>query len=209
MKRMVLALTLLAFAAGAEASPVSVSVTGIVSFNGVPESPLGDVGSGEQVTMSFTVDSDDFTDGIPGDTRGYVIDETSFSLGFSGGVEVGVQNPFPAGTTPYFTLVDGFPVSDGFFVSTSNVSPGGVPLSHEPYNVNLDLGYVGETLSSLDILDAVGVYDFDGLTRFSFTLWRVFPDNVQAEFEFSQLVIEAGPTPVLESSWGRVKSLFE
>lgn len=195
-------------ASSALADTVTVDISGTVAFNGIGSGPLAGVTIGEDVTVSFQVDSNDFTEGVPGDTRGYVIDASSFSLGFSGGVSVGLIDPFPGGQTPYFSLVEGFPVSDGFFVSTSPVSPGGVPLSATPYNFNFDVGYVGETLATLDILDALGEYDFTGLTRFAFNVWQVFPDNVRMDFEFSHLRLEGGPTPVIEASWGRVKERY-
>ena len=185
--------TTLFFCVNVNADIVSVSITGTVGFNGINAPPLSGVSSGDSVEMSFTVDSNVFVDGVPGDLRSFEINHSSFSLAFSTPVELGLLNPFPG--TPYFTLVDGFPVSDGFFVSTSVVSPGGVPLSQEPFNANLDLGYTGDTLSSLDILDAVGVYDFDGLTRFSFTLWSIFPDNVAMEMEFREMTIKQVPEP--------------
>lgn len=181
------------------AVPVAVSATGQVIFNGITTPPLSGVTSGQTAHMSFMVDSNNFVDGIPGDTRGYEIDAASFALSFGsaadGDVTVGLLDPFPSGQTPFFTLVDGFPVSDGFFVSTSPVSPGGVPLSQSPINFNLDLGYVGSTLGSLNILDAQGTYDFTGLTRFSMTLWRVVPDNTVLEMDFASLTISAIPEP--------------
>ena len=189
----VVAITLL-MALPALAQPVSVSITGQVIFNGIANPPLNGVTSGQTAELSFMVDASNFVDGVPGDTRGYVIDQASFNLSFSGGVSVGIADPFPAGQTPYFTLVDGFPVSDGFFVSTSPVSPGGVPLSQDPVNVNFDVGYTGDTLSSLDILDAVGDYDFTGLTRFSLDLWQVFPDNVVLGMDFSGMSIVPEPS---------------
>ena len=60
---------------------------------------------------------------------------------------------------------------------------------------HVDLGYVGETLSSLDIHDAVGTYDFDGLTSFGFNLWAIFPDNVVLDIEFQQMTISVIPAP--------------
>jgi hypothetical protein len=90
-------------------------------------------------------------------------------------------------------VVDGFPVSDGFFVSTSPISPGGVPLERSPFNAHFRLGYDGSTLSSLDIVDAIGSYDFTGLTVFGFNLWAVSPDNVAMEIDFAQMTIEAAP----------------
>lgn len=174
---------------------IEVEVTGQVVFNGIGDPPLGNINGGESVVMSFLVNSSDFMDGIPGDTRGYVIDQSSFLLSFGGGVSVGLLNPFPGGQTPYFGIVDGFPVSDGFFVSISTISPGGVPLEQEPFNANLSLGYNGDTLNSLDILDAVGTYDFDGLTSFGFNLWANFPDNIAMEMDFVQMTITVIPTP--------------
>jgi len=185
---------MLLFVGVAAADKVEVSATGQVLFNGIQDEPLGGV-SGGTVEMSFVVDSNNFVDGVPGDTRGYVIDQSSFSLKFQpSGISVGLESPFPAGDTPYFSLVDGFPVSDGFFVSDSPISPGGVPLSQSPFSANLELGYVGETLSSLDILDAVGVYEFDGLTRFGYTVWTISPDNVAMEIDFARLTIVPEPS---------------
>ena len=195
MSKLIAALAVAALAVhAATAGTVTVEITGSVTFNGIGSPPLSAVGGGDQAVVSFTVDSDNFVDGVPGDTRGYVIDPSSFALAFDTPVSVGLLDPFPAGETPYFTLVDGFPVSDGFFVSTSPVSPGGVPLEQTPVNANFDLGYTGDTLSSLDILDAVGTYGFGGLTRFSFNLWQVFPDNVVLDMDFEQMTIVPEPT---------------
>ncbi len=193
--RAMVALAAVAAVVGSACAGVQVEVvaTGQVIFNGIGTPPLNGVTAGQSVEMSFLVDSNNFVDGVPGDTRGYVIDQPSFSLAFSGGVTQALFNPFPG--TPYFTLVDGFPVSDGFFVSSSPVSPGGVALSQSPYQANLSIGYVGSTLSSLNILDAVGTYDFTGLTNFSFNLWAAFPDNVVMEIDFEQLTIAVIPAP--------------
>jgi hypothetical protein len=144
--------------------------------------------------MSFQVDSTNYVDGIPGDTRGYEIDQASFSLEFDTPLTIGLLDPFPGGQTPYFTLVEGFPVADGFFVSTSPISPGGVPLAQPPYQLDFDLGYDGGTLTSLDITDAYGVYDFTGLTRFSFSIWTISPDNVRLGIDFTQMTIIPEPT---------------
>jgi len=195
MKRLAIHLALILLAvAPVHAATVRISVTGQVVFNGIDEPPLGDVASGDPVVISFTVDSDDFSDGIPGDTRGYVIDASSFTATF-GDVQIGLLDPFPDGRTPYFTFVDGFPVADGFFIASSPSSPGGVALAQEPFSLNLDLGYEGDVLSSLDILDAQGEYAFEGLTRFGFNVWSVFPDNVAMEMDFSGLSIHAVPVP--------------
>jgi hypothetical protein len=70
-----------------------------------------------------------------------------------------------------------------------------VALDQQPYQANLDLGYSGDTLGSLDILAAQGVYDFDGLTRFGFNLWSITPDNVAMEIDFARMTLQAVPVP--------------
>lgn len=190
----VVATTMLVGAAHAEI--ILVEIEGQVVFNAIGDSPLGDVGFGDSALMSFTVDSNNFVDGVPGDVRGYEIDQSSFSLSFGGGAVVqGLLDPFPGGDTPYFGVIDGFPVSDGFFVSTSTVSPGGVPLEQTPFQANFSVSYLGDTLDSLDILDAVGTYDFTGLTVFGFNLWSIFPDNVAMEMDYEQMTISIVPAP--------------
>ncbi|MHC4804172.1 MAG: hypothetical protein ACYTFF_19015, partial [Planctomycetota bacterium] len=62
-----------ALAGSAQAVVVEVTVTGEVEFNSIGDPPLSDVASGDAVSLTFLVDSDNFVDGIPGDTRGYVI----------------------------------------------------------------------------------------------------------------------------------------
>ena len=71
------------------------------AFNGIAQPPLSGVNPGESVTISFTVNSGDYVDGVPGDTRGYVIDQSSFVMAFEGKVIQGLVNPFPGGQTPY------------------------------------------------------------------------------------------------------------
>ena len=182
----------------ARADIVAVSVRGQVIQNLITTPPLNGASVGNTGVMSFTVDSNNFIDGIPGDLRSYPINQSSFALTFQpSGVTVGLANPFPAGQTPYFTLVESFPVADGFFVSTSTTSPGGVPLSQSPLQANLDLGYTGTTLSSLNILNAFGTYNFNGLTRFGFNLWQTIPDNVRLDMDFQQMTIAPEPTAAL------------
>ncbi|MHC4129797.1 MAG: hypothetical protein ACYSUA_16850, partial [Planctomycetota bacterium] len=178
----------------AHAVTVEVTVTGTVAFNGIGDPPLGDAMSGDPASLTFLVDSANFVDGIPGDTRGYEIDQASFVLTV-GPAMVGLADPFPPGETPFFTLADGIPVSDRFWVSTSTNSPGGVPLEQEP---------------SLDILDALGIYDFDGLTSFGFNLWAIFPDNVAMEIDFEQMTIsaEVGVTAAVDIKPGSCPNSF-
>lgn len=181
----------------ARADLINVTVTGTVTFRASNlGAPLSGVAVGNTGVMSFQVDSANFVDGIPGDLRSYPIIESTFALEFqSSGVTVGLVDPFPTGQTPYFTIVEGFPVGDGFFVSTFTTSPGGVPISQSPLQANLDLGYEGTTLTSLNILDVQGTYGFGGLTRFGYNIWQASPDNVRLDMDFESLTIQAIPEP--------------
>jgi hypothetical protein len=146
--------------------------------------------------MTFMLDSTDFFDSPNFPTRGYVIDQASYSF-MLGSVTVGLQDPFPAGQTPYFVLRDNDPAVDGFFLSTNVDFPFGVPLSEEgqieQFVSNFSVAYNNDPLSSLDILDAGGVYDFDGLTNFNFTIGDGPFDAMGLVFE--QLTITIIPAP--------------
>ena len=141
--------------------PVRVTITGEVEFNQIGNSPLGDVNSGETATMTFALDSDMFDNNPVFPTRGYIIDQWSYSLAFDT-VEVQLQDPFPAGSTPYFVIRNDDPAVDGFFTSTNTNHPFGfgLPLSQGgifgQFQDSFRVTYTGDTLSSLDILDALG-----------------------------------------------------
>lgn len=177
---------------------VEVSATGMVIFNQINGGVLGNVATGDTATLSFQLDSTDFVDSPNFPTRGYVIDETSFVLDFGSGNQIGLQNPFPAGQTPYFVLRDNDPAVDGFFTSTDLDFPVGVPLDQTgvlgQFMNAFSLGYTGGTLSSLNLLDALGTYDFTGLTVFN---WTVDDGPFQPlGIDFEQMTIAlAGPTP--------------
>ncbi len=170
----VIAVAVLAIPAdGALSAQVTVTVTGEVEFNLIAAPPLGDPNPGDCATMTLAVDSEVFVNSASFPTRGYAIDPSSFSLTM-GSTTIGLQSPFPAGQTPYFVLRDNDPAVDGFFVSTSVDSPVGVPLAQAggfgQFRDNFSVTYLGGTLGSLDILDAAGTYDFDGLTVFHWTV---------------------------------------
>ncbi|OAB56649.1 hypothetical protein AY599_24865 [Leptolyngbya valderiana BDU 20041] len=182
-KTIILAL-LAATGAAAHADPITVTITGEVASSRITEGDLAAVSAGDITTVTFQVDSDEFFDVLPGDLRNYPVNNDSFLLDFGS-----VSTTIVSGTEAFFTLVDGFPVSDGFILSTSRTSPGGVPLQTTPYQLGFDLGYEGSTLDSLDIADALGLYEFAGLTRFNFTIWSIFPDNVAMEINFISIEI--------------------
>lgn len=163
---------LFALPSAALAQPqVLVTVTGSVEFEQVTAPPLGAVQVGNAVTMTFEIDPSDFVDDPTLPTRGYPIDPATFTLTM-GSVTVGLQNPSPL--TPYFVLRNNDPAVDGFLLSTSLSSPNGAPLAVNgafgPFVDNFYVTYGGSTLSSLEILDAAGTYDFAGLTVFNWTI---------------------------------------
>jgi hypothetical protein len=172
---------------------VQVTAFGEVEFSQITPPPLGTAGPGDPATMSFTVDSDVFTDSGSFPTRGYAINHASFSL-MLGPATVGLQNPFPAGQTPYFVLRDNDPAVDGFFTSLNNVDfPIGLPLDQAGSLGQLasqyQITYTGDKLASLDILGALGTYDFTGLTTFE---WAIGDGPfVEAEIVFDHMTISA------------------
>ena len=155
------------------ADTVDVRWSGVVEFNLINSGPFADVEAGDSVVATFQVDSDVFTDSVNFPTRGYDVDQSSFSL-VLGSVQTVLQDPFPGGQTPYFVLRDDDPAVDGFWLSTNVDFPLGVPTdvpgAFGQFVLNTQVTYEGETLSSLDILDALGTYDFTGLTVFHFTI---------------------------------------
>ena len=156
------------------ADVVQVTITGVVEFNGINAPPLSNVNGGDPVTVSFLLDSNSFIDSMSFPTRGYLVDEASFSATM-GAVNIGFPNPLPPGDVPLFVLRDNDPAVDGFFLSSNVDFPIGVPLDQpaiiDPFfRLTYSVTYGGMTLNSLNILDAVGTYDFTGLSVFNFAV---------------------------------------
>ena len=153
--------------------PIRVTIYGEVEYNAVAAAPLGNANPGDAARITFLVDSDTFVNGPTFPTRGYAIDKTSYRLIFPSAV-LGLQNPFPGGQTPYFVIRNNDPGVDGFMVSTNVENPVGVPLNQNggfgPFNQSTYVTYGPDLLPSLDILDALGSYDFTGLTVFNWTI---------------------------------------
>jgi hypothetical protein len=181
----------------ASATLVRVEVVGEWDFGMIRSGPLNGVNSGA-ATMRFDLDSNDFVDSTNFPTRGYNIIQDSFALTVDG-ITVGMPDPFPMGETPLFVLRNNDPAVDGFFLG-SNVDgfPNGVSIDNagllDPFlRVLFSATYGGDLLPSLDILDAVGTYDFTGLTVFN---WG-FEDagNQIAGMIFDQFTISVVPAP--------------
>lgn len=160
-------------AADARAEIVNVEVNGSVEWNMIGAPPLNGAQVGQAAKLTFTVDSNNFANNPVHPTRGYPIDLASFKLKFPT-FEIGLQNPYPAGQTPYFVIRNNDPAVDGFFVSTGTGNFQGVPLSQAggfgQFANEFHVTYEGTRLSSLDVLGALGNYNFTGLSVFNWTI---------------------------------------
>lgn len=186
---------LAACALPARATPVLVEIRGDVFSNQVSTGPLGNVNAGETVTYSFTLDSEDFVNGsFP--TRGYAINLNSFALNFSSGTSIGLSPSF-AGPA-YFVIRNNDPATDGFFLSQGLDFPSGLDLNQSGvfgnFAASFSVSYTGDTLSSLNILDAVGTYDFTGLTVFGMGI-DDGPFEGVVGIDFSSMTISVVPAP--------------
>lgn len=163
-----LAMGVAAFAPGAT---VTVTITGTVEYASPVNGPLAPVNPGQPATLTFTVDSDAFVNNPTFPTRGYPIQNASFSNTL-GPVTLTLKNPFPG--TPYFVIRNNDPAVDGFVLSTNLSLPAPLPLNVQgafgAFGAGFYVTYTGGTLSSLDILDALGTYEYNGLTVFYWTI---------------------------------------
>ena len=205
-----LAIVLVAITAAAE--PVYVTVTGTVEFNQVTNGAFRNsiVPAGSAATLNFTVDSNTFLNSPSFPTRGYVIDQPSFQLQLGPAVG-GLKNPFPG--TPYFVVRNNDPAVDGFFLSPGTDLPFGLDLNVTANAAGtrylrsaFSVTYEGTRLPSLDILDAIGVYNFTGLTVFNFTCEDLSFEPIGMIFE--QMTISRGLVAVERPTWGALKSLY-
>jgi hypothetical protein len=194
-------------AAAAQGVPLTVTVTGKVEYNQVSAPPLGNAVQDDPAELSFSIDSSDFQNSASFPTRGYVIDLNSFQLTL-GSTTIGLQNPFPAGTQAYFVLRDDDPGVDGFFVATSLDFPIGVPIDQVgafgQFLNNFSVTYGKTLLSSLDVLDALGTYDFTGLQVYNWTV-DDGPFN-PVGIAFAQMTIECEPQPPVIYCQGKLNS---
>lgn len=153
---------------------LEITVRGEVEFNQINSGVFGKVSAGDLATLTFQIDTTDFVDSPNFPTRGYPIIQRSWILGFDSGVQIGLQQPFPDATTPYFALRNDDPAVDGFFISTSFDNPFGVPIAESGLTGTLindfSVTYGGELLETLDIASAPTSYDFAGLTVFNWTI---------------------------------------
>lgn len=200
-----------AIAAG---TTVKVTITGTVEYASPVSGPLAPVNPGQPATIAFSVDSDDFVNSPTFPTRGYPIQHATFS-NVLGPVSLTLKDPFPG--TPYLVLRNNDPAVDGFVLSTNVNDPAPLPLNVQgafgPYGAGFYVTYTGGTLSSLDILDALGTYEYDGLTVFYWTIQDGPVEPVGMIFESITLrlaadldgdgEVNAADLAILLGAWGR------
>ncbi len=180
-------------AAQGMAAIVQIDVYGVVDFNVIQGSHAG-IPSGSPVHMGFQVDSSIFTNSASFPTRGYSIDVASFNMQV-GNALVLMDNPQPG--PAYFVLRNNDPGVDGFFLSSNTdvFSPLDVhiPGLNPTHELDFHTTYPATTLSSLDILDAVGSYDLTGLSVYQWTIGRF--GNPGAEYAYQRMTITVVPAP--------------
>jgi hypothetical protein len=188
------ALAAVALALPASAAIVKVTIDGSVDFNGFTSGPFAGVQSGAAASMSFLLDSDVFMNSGVFPTRGYNIDKASWTF-TAGTGSITLQNPYPAGQTPFFVLRNNDPAVDGFFISENVNFLGGLDTSITNADMAWHATYGGNTLSSLNILDAVGSYSLAGVSVFNWTI-DIGPGTPMGMI-YEKLTIEVIPTPAV------------
>jgi hypothetical protein len=203
---------MVAVSSAALAVTVTVECIGEVEYNQVSSGIFGAVNPGDPVYAGFLIDSDNYIDSPNYNVRGYPIDLASFELDIGSVQGVPLVIPQPGGATPYFVIRNDDPGADGFFLSTNIDWPSGNPMVDVPgqidpyFGFHWEVGYTGDTLSSLDVLDAVGTYTFDGLTSFYTGIQDAWIDAIG--LIYGQTVITVGSVATENSTWGNLKTLY-
>ncbi len=214
MKRMLLiAVALLVATSGsAIAEIVTVECMGTVEYNQINQGIFAEVNSGDVVYAGFLIDSDNYVDSSTYNVRGYPIDMASFELDIGPVGLVPLVIPQPGDAIPYFVVRNDDPAADGFFLSSDPEWPFvnpmlDVPGSIDPYfGFHWEVGYTGDTLDSLDILDAVGTYTYDGLTSFYTAIQDAWADPMG--LEYVTITISTQTVATESSSWDNLKAIY-
>lgn len=146
---------------------------GHVEYNQITSGALAAVHANDPVLITLRVDAANFINSPTFPTRGYPAVAGTYAYQI-GSVALGLQNPYPAVPPPMLVLRNDDPAVDGFLLSTNVDVPLGIPLDQTGIFGALEaytyVTYGGTTLSSLDVANAVGTYDFTGLSVFGFAI---------------------------------------
>lgn len=181
--------------ASASASIVKVEVNGTVDYNFVGGGHAN-VQAGDAVSMSFLVDSENYVNSASFPTRGYTVDLASFEMTV-GSSYITLDNPQPFGPA-YFVVRNNDPVADGFMLSRNIDFPQDVQVHVPGLTPTHDLHFLAtygssDTIPSLDILDAVGTYDLNGISVYGWYIGRF--GGIGAEYAYESITISVVPAP--------------
>ncbi len=214
MKRFaIVAIAMLVAAVPVLAETVQIECYGEVEYNQVNNGEFAAVNSGDVVYATFTVDSDDFIDSMTYGVRSYPVNVASFELTIGSVGPIALVDPQPEGLTTYFNLRNDDPGADGFFIANQTEWPNGFPSINVPgqidpwFNFHWEVGYEGTVLDSRDVLDAVGVYDFTGLTSFYTVIGDSWADAMGLIYD--HMIISTSSVATRNSTLSDVKALFE
>lgn len=97
-----------------------------------------------------------------------------------------------------FVIRESDPVADGFMISNHADWPAALDTTEVGrvgnFAVRFNVSYEGTTLSTLNILDAVGTYDYTGLTVFGMGVNVGFFEDVLG-MDFTSMTITVIPAP--------------
>lgn len=213
MRLALFTLLLLLVASTASADQVQVEVHCTVEYSQVKDGPLLAAQPGDEVVAYFVVDSENYIDSTSYGVRNYPIDVSSFELHVGSLDVINLVIPQPEDATIYFGLRESDPVSDGFFLAAIPDTPWIFPYidvpgaALEPYFVfRYDVSYLGETLGSRDIMDAIGTYNRDTMESYGCGVDDGWATVLGLIYQYTVITTEVVPTPV--QSWGAVKSLY-
>lgn len=202
----IVALGLVSSHTGAEI--INVTIKGTVDYS-IIQGNQASVPDGAPVVMSFNLDPTVYQNSSHFHTRAYNILLDSFSLTV-GGQPITVAANQPGGLPNYFVLRDSDPVADGFFMSSNTDLPMWMGVNIPGLNPMHELDFLatygsGTKLSSVNILDAVGTYDMNGITAYHWTISKF--GNPGAEYLYDSLAITAGPEPTAPATFGAAAAI--
>ena len=175
--------------AGAAAVYVDMAGT-VVQNNYTPTSPLNAVAVGSPAHTSFQVDSNAFLNSSTFPVRGYSIIPASFVTTL-GSANV-VLNSSVVPPQPFFSVRNNDPAVDGFIISNGVDFLTRIPTNFSSAGLEFVCSYPQSTLSSLDILGAVGTYTTSGLSLLEWDLG--VGESIGIDINYNSMVISV-PEP--------------
>ena len=142
---------------------------GAVEYNQFTSGTFAGVVAGDPVLIRIKLDSTNFLNNPIYPTRGYWFDPSTFYMTV-GSVDVSLS---PTVTNAYFVIRNNDPQVDGFFISTGTGFDEEILLDMTPAGYGIGWKWTlagGTTLSSLDILGALGTYGYPNISVFN---WAV------------------------------------